>query len=481
MTLTLSDYEESIPTTSLIESVRSFGYDLNTAIADIVDNSITANATEISVHLEWNDGEPFVAITDNGVGMSETELSHNIVLGSKNPNEERDLSDLGRFGLGMKTASLSMARQLNVFSQKEKEILSFRSWDLDIVEQTGKWLIAKKKPEWFDGFPDELKPVGSGTLIVWRNCDRIMQYAKDLKTLRQRAVELNSHLGVIFSRFLVGRGQLLIRVNGSKVEPWSPIPDGSRSLSTQHHGQITINPYVLPHKSKFPNDDEFRAAGGIKGWNSQQGFYVFRKDRLIVSGGWLGLKIKKDEHTKLARIIVDIGSELDEDWQINVLKSRASIPAGSVRDTLEAIAKATRKEAEEVYRMRGKTVSRSVASRDSFVWQIVKRDTGLKEFKVNRSHPFIKHVQENYSGKQRDIEHLFIMIERTLPTEAIQVEHTSGQLDMPEISYDQIKADAELALKLVMDIGKPKATAIEDLLRFEPFSFFKAELELELS
>ena len=78
MTVTLSDYEESIPTTSLIKSVRSFGYDLNTAVADIVDNSITANATEISIHLEWNDGEPFVAITDNGVGMSETELSHNI-------------------------------------------------------------------------------------------------------------------------------------------------------------------------------------------------------------------------------------------------------------------------------------------------------------------------------------------------------------------------------------------------------------------
>jgi hypothetical protein len=481
LTLNISDYEESIPTTSLIESVRSFGYDLNTAIADIVDNSITANATEISVHLEWNDGNPFVSITDNGNGMTEKELSQNIVLGSKNPNEVREETDLGRFGLGMKTASLSMARQLNVFSKKKNGSISFRSWDLDVVEQTGKWLIAKKQPDWFDKFPDELKPEQNGTLIVWKNCDRILQYAKDLKTLRQRAVELNSHLGVIFSRFLVGRGQLSIKVNGSKVEPWSPIPDGSRSLSTQHHGQITINPYVLPHKSKFPNDDEFRAAGGIKGWNSQQGFYVFRKDRLIVSGGWLGLKIKKDEHTKLARIIVDIGSELDEDWQINVLKSRASIPAGGIRDTLGAIAKATRKEAEEVYRMKGKTVSRSVASRDSFVWQIVKKDNGLKEFKVNRSHPFIKHLETNYVGKKRDIERLFIMIERTLPTEAIQVEQTSGQLDMPLIPYEETKALAEEALKLAMDIGKPKAMAIEDLLRFEPFSFFKEELEVELS
>jgi len=481
LSIDLSDYEESIPTTSLIESVRSFGYDLNTAIADIVDNSITANATEIRVHLEWNNGEPFVSITDDGEGMNDVELSRNIVLGSKNPNEEREFSDLGRFGLGMKTASLSMARQLNVFSLKKHGSISFRSWDLDIVEQTGKWLISKKQPEWFREFPDELKPAESGTLIVWKTCDRILQYAKDLKTLRQRAVELNSHLGVIFSRFLVGRAQISIEVNGSKVEPWSPIPEGSRSLSTQHHGQITINPYVLPHKNKFPNDDEFRAAGGIKGWNSQQGFYVFRKNRLIVSGGWLGLKIKKDEHTKLARIIVDIGSELDEDWQINVLKSRASIPAGGVREMLGAIAKATRKEAEEVYRMKGKTVSRSVASRDSFVWQIIKKDNGLKEFRVNRIHPLIKHLEECYAGKKSDIERVLIMIERTLPTEAIQVEQTSGQLNVPEIPYEQIKADAKLAIKLVTEIGKPKAMAIKDLLMFEPFSFYKDELESELS
>ncbi len=480
MSIILSDYEESVPTTSLIESVRSFGYDLNTAIADIVDNSITANATKIDVHLEWNNGEPFVSITDDGDGMSDLELSRNIVLGSKNPKEERKVTDLGRFGLGMKTASLSMARQLNVFSLTEHGKINFRSWDLDIVEQTGKWLILKKQPEWFNDFPDELKPAKSGTLIVWKNCDRILQYAKDLKTLRQRAVELNSHLGVIFSRFLIGRSQISIEVNGSKVEPWSPIPDGSRSLTTQYHGQITIDPQVLPHRSKFPNDQEFKAAGGAKGWNSQQGFYVFRKNRLIVSGGWLGLKMKKDEHTKLARIIVDIGSELDEEWQINVLKSRASIPAGSVRETLLGIAKATRKAAEEVYRMKGKTISRS-ATKDSFVWQIEKKDNGLKEFKVNRTHPLIKHLEENYVGNKKDIERVLILIERTLPTEAIQVEQTSGQLSVPDIPYEQIKADAISVLKLYTNIGKSKAMAIKDLLTFEPYSFYKEELESELS
>jgi hypothetical protein len=477
----LSDYEEAVPTTYLIESVRSLGYDLNTAIADILDNSITAKATKIKVHLEWNDGDPFVSITDNGEGMSDDELSRNIVLGSKNPNEERGLSDLGRFGLGMKTASLSMARQLNVFSLKEPGIMNFRSWDLDVVEQTGKWLISKKHPSWFDSFPEELKLDQNGTIIVWRKCDRILQYAKDLKGLRQSAVELSSHLGVIFSRFLSGRGPICIEVNGSKVEPWMPIPDGSRSLSTQHHGQIIINPYVLPHKSKFPNDEEFRLAGGIKGWNSQQGFYVFRNERLIVNGGWLGLKIKKDEHTKLARIIVDIGSELDADWQINVLKSRASIPAGGIRETLQAIAKKTRKEAEEVYRIKGKTILRSVASKDAYVWQIIKRDSGLKEFKVNRAHPLVKHIKANYVGKKSDLERLLTMVERTLPTEAIQVEQTSGQLEIPAMVYEEIRLLAHDCLKRALDLGKPKIMAIQDLLFIEPFSFHKDELEKELS
>ncbi|MDB9960235.1 hypothetical protein OAD27_01150, partial [Amylibacter sp.] len=168
------------------------------------------------------------------------------------------------------------------------------------------------------------------------------------------------------------------------------------------------------------------------------------------------------------------------DWQINVLKSRASIPAGRVRETLRAIAKQTRKEAEEVYRMKGKTISRS-ATKDSFVWQIKKKDNGLKEFKVNRTHPLIKHLEENYVGNKKDIERVLILIERTLPTEAIQVEQTSGQLSVADIPFEQIKADAISVLKLYTNLGKSKAMAIKDLLTFEPYSFYKEALESELS
>ena len=215
------EYQRSVPTTSVIESVRSFGYDLNTAIADLIDNSITAHASEIKVHLEWNKGEPVVFISDNGSGMSEEELSANIVLGSKHPSIARDDDDLGRFGLGMKTASLSMARQLNVFSKKMDENICFRSWDIKVVEELNDWLIGKKIPDWFEDVPKDIKPQSSGTLIIWRDCDRVLKYAKDLKTFKQRAIELSEHLGVIFSRFLAGQNALTISKwnKGFAMEP----------------------------------------------------------------------------------------------------------------------------------------------------------------------------------------------------------------------------------------------------------------------
>ena len=132
----ITAYEEMPPATSMIESVRSCGYDLNTAIADIIDNSITAEANNIYVELQWNKGNPYVSILDDGVGMTEAELAKNIMLGSTSPSEKRNKNDLGRFGLGLKTASFSMARELNVFSQTDHTELCFRQWDLDKIEET---------------------------------------------------------------------------------------------------------------------------------------------------------------------------------------------------------------------------------------------------------------------------------------------------------------------------------------------------------
>lgn len=198
------DFEEAAPSTSLIESVRNFGYDLNTAISDLIDNSITAGADDISVRLEWSSGDPFVSVLDNGCGMTDAQLSQNIVLGSQDPSKKREKNDLGRFGLGLKTASFAMCRQLNVFSKTEETDLTFRSWDLDVIRDTNQWLVLKKRPHWYDDLHEKIILQETGTLVLWKKCDRLSEFFDSEKKLREIGVDLIAHIGTYFSRFLSG-------------------------------------------------------------------------------------------------------------------------------------------------------------------------------------------------------------------------------------------------------------------------------------
>ena len=478
----ITAYEEMPPATSMIESVRSCGYDLNTAVADIIDNSITAEANNIYVELQWNKGDPYVSILDDGVGMTEAELAKNIMLGSTSPSEKRNKNDLGRFGLGLKTASFSMARELNVFSQTDHTELCFRQWDLDKIEETKKWLVFKTFPTWYEELPDEIKIKNKGTLILWKKCDRFEKYASSEKTLKQTAVELIKYLGTIFYRFLVGKDKIKIFVNNVLVEGWNPIPNNSREITTQTYSNFRVKPYILPHRSQFINQDEFEKFSGIKGWNSQQGFYVYRENRLIVNGSWLGLKrLKIDEHTKLARIIIDIDSDLDLSWQLDILKSKATIPSGKIRDNLESIARNTRSEAEKVHRHRGKTVSRSVGASRSFMWNIVLKDDGSKTFTINRDFPLIKSIRENYVGNKKDINQLLTLIEKLLPTESIQLEENKGTLTAPMWTFEQCLEQANLSISLKEKIGISRKQAIKELFKTEMFADFEEELKKEFN
>lgn len=470
------DFEEINPAVSLIESVRSIGYDLNTAIADLIDNSVTANATNILIHLEWNNKDPFVAISDDGDGMRPEDFSKNVGFGFIDPNAERRKKDLGRFGLGLKTASLSIARQLCVFSKAEGELLGYRAWDLDIVEKTGRWLISTKIPNWYGDLPEELSIGTSGTLVLWKQCDRLKGLASTKQSFFKGIEDLKSYLGAIFCRFLKGKDCIKIIVNGEVVKAWDPICDGSRSLTQQYFGSVNATAYIIPHEATFLNKDKFLEAAGRKGWSAQQGFYVYREDRLIVNGGWLGLNFKNDEHTKLVRIVINIDSSLDSQWQINVLKSKAIIPSGQTRVLLESMAKSARKDAEELYRRKGKIVTRIAGMPDLFVWQIIKRDDQQKQFSINKDHPLIKLVKENYSGKKSDIDQLLKLIEKTLPAEAIQIEQNSRELAFEILSFDETLEMARESLKLQSLIGKTRKMALDDLLRFEPFSTYKDAL-----
>src|SRR5690349_3391180 len=120
---------------STLNSYRSFGYSVQTAIADIIDNSITARAKNIWINYVWDGSKSYLSILDDGLGMDLIELIDAMTPGSKNPQDNRESHDLGRFGLGLKTASFSQCRRLTVVSKKKDTILIKRCWDLDYVNE----------------------------------------------------------------------------------------------------------------------------------------------------------------------------------------------------------------------------------------------------------------------------------------------------------------------------------------------------------
>ena len=474
-------FDEIPPSTTLVESIRNFGYDLNTAISDLVDNSISAGASTIQIRLEWNNGDPFVAITDDGHGMTNDQLSKNIIIGSKNPAEERDQSDLGRFGLGLKTASFSMCRQLNVFSKTQNSELAFRAWDLDVIATKNKWLVSRQCPSWIDQLPAEMIPNETGTLVLWNKCDRLIRDFEEVQKLQAAGVELIEHLGVFFSKFLEGPKSIRIEVNLTRVMPWNPIPKGARSLTMQTRGKLTVEPFILPAKAKFSDSAEFERAGGINGWNAQQGFYIYRNRRLIVNGGWLNLRrMKADEHTKLARIILNFTSDDDHLWDIDVSKSKASLPKGEIKEFVQSIAKRARKDAEEVYRHKAKVVSRGKVSPDSFVWKTIIQSNGQTKFQINRQHPVILETFRNFGGAKKEWDRMLSFIEQLVPAESIQISANKGTLDKPKIDFEKVLALAKSSISEQVSLNKSKEKALKDLLAMEPFNQFTEELMIRL-
>lgn len=119
----------------LMESTRAIGYSLEAAIADIIDNSIAAKAGKVKLFFFPID-DAYLCILDDGIGMNNTQIDAAMQYGSQSPSDIRDASDLGRYGLGLKTASLSQCRVLTVVS-KQGNIIIGRRWDLDYVIKTG--------------------------------------------------------------------------------------------------------------------------------------------------------------------------------------------------------------------------------------------------------------------------------------------------------------------------------------------------------
>lgn len=362
--------EESIPSARrLITSLRDMGYEFATAVADLVDNCIEAGANQVDIQVEWDGDNSWVSIADNGSGMTVAILKEAMRYGS-----ERDYAedDLGKFGLGLKTASMSQCRRLTVSTRtKGAGSISSYSWDLEHIKKTNRWEILPIGQADLPWQTKEKFKEGFRTVVRWDELDRILGYKHPYgeparKQLAQMCREIETHLSMVFHRFLAGEAakpRVRICLNGNPLTPWDPFCRTEKvqrldrsSIPVEFNdamGKVVFDPYVLPHQHRFSSPDAHERASGPNKWNRQQGFYIYRADRLIQSGGWSELRTL-DEHSKLARIALRFDPKLDEAFKINVAKMRVQLPASIRSDLVKALAPVLRA-ADTEYRKGGGT------------------------------------------------------------------------------------------------------------------------------
>ena len=469
----------------MIESLRAFGYDLETAIADLVDNSISAHAKTVRVEFTWDGADSRVAVSDDGRGMSEEELFMGMRPGNRSPLEERAVGDLGRFGLGLKTASFSQCRSLTVISKVVGRPISVRCWDLDYVKETGEWRLLKDSDLAPLDLRTRLNELPSGTTVLWRKLDRVVGEAQsDDEPAHKRFLDgldhVKQHLAMVFHRFLSEPGALKISLNERQIKPWDPYLIAETATQILGREQlmlrgniVDVQPYVLPHHSKV--DQEVHKIGaGPRGWNAQQGFYVYRNHRLLVAGDWLGLGFQKEEHFKLARIRVDFPNMMDIEWDIDVKKSRAR-PPGLLRGDLKRIATATRARASEVYRHRGKVIAREASGTHTFVW-LRKVRHGKMFYEINRSHPLVRELLEKSSGNQKQMAALLRLVEETVPVPYVVMNNAESP-DAHAAPYEgapttELVALLNLIVEALLRDGFTVKQVRERVAILEPFSLY---------
>lgn len=479
-----NEYEIANPNAaSLMQSLRAFGYDISTAVADLIDNSITACATKISILFEWNNGNPWIAISDDGNGMSEAELFEAMKTGSKNPLDERDSEDLGRFGLGLKTASFSQCKRLTVASKKINSNVCVRCWDLDVVTKENAWVLLKTASDISKEVINKFfRNNEKGTLVIWENLDRVIpQESRNDEDYQlaflSYAKSVKEHIAMVFSSYMKGPNKIRFYLNDRSIQLWDPFMEDNiftTRMPTEYlyvkEEEVKIKTYILPHQTKLSSDD-FEKNSGLHGWNEQQGFYIYRNNRLIVAGEWLVPGMEKMEQYRLARIRIDIGNKMDNEWKIDVRKSVA-LPPVSILKEIKRIAIVAQKASAKIYRHRGKKLARSGSIEQHFVWhQNIRR--GKLGYEINRNHPIIKNLLKSDTNKE--IKQLLNLIEETIPVPMIVSDYSEKSKEMLSPFESKSTSDFDDMIKTLYDMylsfGMSSKEALENIASTEPYIY----------
>lgn len=448
---------------ALIEGLRDIGYSLETAISDIIDNSITAGAHHIKIITETYSDEPYIGIVDDGNGMTEDELVAAMRPGSRNPLATRDEPDLGRFGLGLKSASFSQCRRLTVVSRKSGRT-SAAIWDLDDVAERNEWAV--QLPGSVTGIPvvEHLGP--TGTLVLWHKLDRLVggyphDVAKRAEVINQRIAETERHLRLVFHRFMEEATPLRILLNGRELKPLDPfarknpatIADPEEPLTLKRgdvRGAVEIQSFTLPHHKQMSKID-WDDIGGPEGHLKSQGFYLYRGKRLILYGTWFSL-CRQSELTKLSRVRIDIPNSMDADWKIDVKKSSAQLPP-KVRDRLKKVIERIQVGSKRTYSKRGQKL---VAHERLPMWHRMQAD-GQIRYRPNADHPAFADFAESLPPElRRGFFNCIALVGASLPIETLHADMagTAEQIVSDRVDEDTLTQAVQATLSFLMRDGK---------------------------
>lgn len=428
------------PAKALINGIRAIGYNFSTSVADIIDNSIAAKAKNIDIFSDPLADIPYFCILDDGTGMDKNELNNAMIFGSDRSNKEVNELDLGRYGLGLKSASLSQCRELIVVSKKHNEINAM-SYDLDVIKKSNDWNLLIYDQSEIEKLPriENLYNYDSGTMVIWRKFDKIEDTAKNFdESFRSIVSDAKKHIELVFHRFY---NDITINFNYdriSKVDPFltCSIPKTQKGRTDSIHMDnetILITPYILPYQNSLTIDEK-KMLGSPKSIYDNQGFYVYRNKRLIIWGSWLRMSVR-NELTKLARIQVDIPSSLDNQWSMDVKKSTAKIP-DKIKDLIKASVEESIVKSKSILTFRGK----KELTAENRMWNRITLRDGQVKYEINRDNPILQLLFETIDDKEYDLLNTFIaQIEDYIPK--YNIHNDSSDINMVIVNKDETEED----------------------------------------
>ncbi|MDT3356141.1 MAG: ATP-binding protein [Bacteroidota bacterium] len=470
----------------LMGSLRSMGYSFESAIADIIDNSVSAGAKEIHINFPTTALETFVYILDDGYGMTKTEHFNAMRYGSSASESERDETDLGRYGLGMKSASLSQCRVLTVLTKRSKIISGYR-WDYKHILKCKKWEVFELDEQDINKVKgvEELKAQKSGTLVVWEDFD-ILEKASGgqvYASLNDYKDKIIKHVGLTFHRFInAPRVQkITFYINNHKVKGLDPFLENNPKTTRKKEvsvalmdssgveRQIWVQPFVLPFHKDL-TDADIEKLGGIEDMRTKQGYYVYRNNRLIIYGTWFGLP--RNELTKNARIRVDIPNTLDDIWKLDVRKQSATIPKAiqnqlnrKVREAMDISVR------QQTHRGRKNNVDDKI----DYLWNRIEGRDSHFFYEINRESKLFKFVEEQIPEEAKSyVDMLLEELERNVPIQQMYIDQANNSIIAKE-AEDRENDILQEAIMMVnfAKVFKDPMEIIDALMTSQPFCEFE--------